>query len=103
MAGYTVSSKSPNIRVVKVPDEVQILNKVPNLFTNNQHLAMASIMKEMEVACVNALAYEGVQKLRDEKFDLVIVHAAVSECFLSFVHQLQVCLTLKPSGTFELI
>ncbi|XP_050735224.1 UDP-glycosyltransferase UGT5-like isoform X1 [Eriocheir sinensis] len=104
VAGYTVSSKSPNIRVVKVPDEVQILNKVPNLFTNNQHLAMASIMKEMEVACVNALAYEGVQKLRDEKFDLVIVHAAVSECFLSFVHQLQVPFIYgnpnKPVGVF---
>lgn len=64
---------------------------MPNLFTTNHHIAIASIYKEMEVACVNALANEGVQELNNERFDLVMLHSSINDCFLSFVHQLQVC------------
>ena len=94
MSGFEVPSKSPNIKALHVPD-VELYQKLPNPFTTNQHVALASIYKDMQTKCVDALGYEGVQKLNDERFDLLFLHGFIHECFLSFAHKLQVCTNLE--------
>ncbi|KAG0726461.1 hypothetical protein GWK47_036503 [Chionoecetes opilio] len=89
LSGYESSNKHPNIRVIFVPD-IQIFNNMQQLFTTDSRTAMTSILDDMKRTCIKALAYEGVQRLVDEKFDLVILHIAFSECFLSFVHNLKI-------------
>ncbi|MPC54461.1 hypothetical protein E2C01_048378 [Portunus trituberculatus] len=89
LSGFESTKERPNIRVVFVPD-VQILKKLRNLFTDNVNTAFAAIFDDMLEVCVKALSYEGVQRLNDEKFDLVILHAGLTECFLSFAHKLKV-------------
>lgn len=90
VAGYELTPKSPDIQMVYVPD-VKIFEKMPNLFTTDPHEAMFAIYNDMQVACSIALGYEGVQRLKDEEYDLVIAQAGLSECFLSFAYKLQVC------------
>lgn len=90
IAGYEPSKRLPNVKVVVVPG-VQIFENMPNLFTHTVHTAMTSLIDDMKTVCVDALSYEGVQKLRDEKFDLVILHIGITECFLTFAYELQVC------------
>ncbi|XP_045120213.1 UDP-glycosyltransferase UGT5-like [Portunus trituberculatus] len=89
LSGFESTKERPNIRVVFVPD-VQILKKLRNLFTDNVNTAFAAIFDDMLEVCVKALSYEGVQRLNDEKFDLIILHAGLTECFLSFAHKLKV-------------
>ena len=90
ITGYETPKKHPNIRVVFVPD-VNVLEKVPSYFNTSSHKALTKIYGELQEICLRALAYEGVQSIKNEKFDLVILYAAFTECFLSFVHKLKVC------------
>lgn len=89
MAGYDQYSESPNVEVVVVPG-VQIFEKMPNRFTHKTFDAVIAIYDDMKTICVEALASEGVQRLRNEKIDLVILHVGITECFLSFVHEQKV-------------
>ncbi|KAK8394674.1 hypothetical protein O3P69_005860 [Scylla paramamosain] len=89
VTGYEMSSSHPNIRVVVVPD-VNIYEKMPNLFTTDTFTAMDAIYDDLKEVCIKALAFEAVQRLNDEKFDLLILCAALTECFLSFAHKLKV-------------
>ncbi|XP_045119842.1 UDP-glycosyltransferase UGT5-like isoform X1 [Portunus trituberculatus] len=89
ISGYKKSSSHPNIREVVVPD-VNIFEKMPSLFTTDRFTAIGAIYDDMKTVCIKALAYEEVQRLNDEKFDLVILYAALTECFLSFAHKLKV-------------
>lgn len=97
IAGYDLAKRPPNVRVVFVPD-VQIFERLPNLFSNEIHTAMSFLYDDMKTVCVKALAYEEVQKLRDEKFDLLILHIGLTECFLTFAYELQVCNYLITPG-----
>ncbi|KAK8394676.1 hypothetical protein O3P69_005862 [Scylla paramamosain] len=89
ITGYEFSTKKPNIRMVFIPD-IQIYNKMPNLFESDSRTAVSFLLELLKTACVKALSYEEVQSLREEKFDLILVQAVGSECFLSFVHELKV-------------
>lgn len=89
VTGYEKSSSHPNIRVVVVPD-VNIFDKMPNLFTTDRFTAIGAIYNDMKEVCIKALSHEAVQRLNDEKFDLVILYLALTECFLSFAHKLKV-------------
>ena len=88
LSGYEISNKQPNIRVVYIPD-IKIYNTITNLFTESSNAGI--MLMQFGAACVKALSFEGVQSLRNEKFDLVILHAALTDCFLSFVYELKVC------------
>ncbi|KAG0711502.1 hypothetical protein GWK47_020496 [Chionoecetes opilio] len=69
LSAYESSNKHPYIRVIFVPD-IQIYNNMQQLFTTDSGTAMLSILDDMRRTCIKALAYEGVQRLMDEKFDL---------------------------------
>ena len=90
VSGYELTKPRPDIRVVFVPG-VQIFENLPNLFTTKTHTAMGSILDAIQTVCVKALGCEAVQSLKDEKFDLVMLHAGLTECFLSFAHNSKVC------------
>ena len=90
VTGYERSSSHPNIKVVVVPD-VNVYEKMPNTFTTNRYAALGAIYKDMSSVCIKALLNEDVQRLNDEKFDLVILYAVLTECFLSFAHKQKVC------------
>lgn len=92
MTGYEPYNKSPNIKIVVVPG-VNLYEKMHIPFTNIRRpgATMLSIYSDMRTICVEALSYKGVQSLTEEKFDLIILHAALTECFLLFVHKLKVC------------
>lgn len=100
IAGYEPSTRHPNIKVVLVPG-VQIFENMPNLFTTDVHTGMSAIFDDLKKVCTDALGHEGVQRLRKEKFDLLILHMGLTECFLTFAHELQVCNILKslPNNT----
>ncbi|MPC94841.1 hypothetical protein E2C01_090029 [Portunus trituberculatus] len=54
----------------------------------------------MKMACNKALAYEGVQRLNEEKFDLVLLYTDLTDCFLSFAHKLKVPFIYMSSNKF---
>ena len=90
LSGYEKSSSHPNIKVVVVPD-VNILNKMPNIFTTNMFTVLGAMYNDLKKACIKALEYEEVQRLNNEKFDLLILYTDLTECFLSFAHKQKVC------------
>lgn len=89
MTGYELPHKSPNIEMVVVPG-VRILEKMNNSFTINPAGGVNSIVNDMNTICLDALAYEGVQRLKDKAFGLVMLYVFATECFLTFAHTLKV-------------
>ncbi|CAL4058782.1 unnamed protein product, partial [Meganyctiphanes norvegica] len=62
--------------------------QVPNAFQGR--LATTSLINEWVPMCLSALGSQEIQDLKKEEFDLIILLAVMSECFVSLVHDMQV-------------
>ncbi|XP_053629391.2 UDP-glucosyltransferase 2 isoform X1 [Cherax quadricarinatus] len=70
-----------------------------NVFKENKINFFMTMMNIMPRLCVDALGKEEVQNLLKEDFDLVLLSAIMSDCFLSVVHQLKVpFIYVSPAG-----
>ncbi|XP_063610712.1 UDP-glycosyltransferase UGT5-like [Penaeus indicus] len=88
VTSYKAPKPRKNVREVVVSLDIHHL--VPNMFTKKKTAALATFMVSAPGLCSEALAKEEVQELLEEEFDVVLVSAAFSHCFLSVVHRLKI-------------
>nr|XP_053649848.1 UDP-glucosyltransferase 2-like [Cherax quadricarinatus] len=95
---YKSSKERNNVREV-VLTGVDVLDKMPNLFTGNKIFTLSSVFTHMPSLCADALGAKNVQNLLKEDFDLIILSVFMSDCFLAVVHQLKVpFIYVSPAG-----
>lgn len=95
---YKASKVHQNVREVVLPD-MDIAKFTPNLFTSNKVMGPMALAQEAPDICNNALAHPFTQDVIKEKYDLIMMSAFFSDCFLSVVHQMKVPFVLViPAG-----
>lgn len=85
---YKATKVRENVREIIVTG-IDISKIAPNMFAGKAHGPIA-LMKAVPKLCSDALEQQPVQDLLKEKFDLVMLSAFVSECFLTIPYQLKV-------------
>ncbi|XP_045618502.2 UDP-glycosyltransferase UGT5 isoform X1 [Procambarus clarkii] len=88
VTGYRASKSQTNIREVKVP-MIDMSTLLPNLFTRSQ-TSMLSLMPLLAKNCGDALRSQEFENIQEEKFDLVMISMATTECFYPFINKLKV-------------
>ncbi|KAK3880683.1 hypothetical protein Pcinc_014841 [Petrolisthes cinctipes] len=91
LTSYELTRNRTNIREVFIPSDPSFRN-IPNLFNTSQMQISRNMSTELHKFCPNLLATQEFQSFQEEgeKFDLVISGLRMLECFLPYVHKLQV-------------
>ena len=73
-----------------ITQEYDLRKLFDNRFELNLYQWFREIMNKIPKLCLNTLAKPDIQKLFEEKYDLIFLAASSNECFLSMVYQMQV-------------
>lgn len=88
VTSYKAPKPRKNVREIVISMDIHHL--LPNVFTKSKTVGLTTFMVTAPELCSEALAKEEVQELLEEEFDVALVSAAFSHCFLSIAHQLKV-------------
>ncbi|XP_037786964.1 UDP-glucosyltransferase 2-like [Penaeus monodon] len=88
VTSYKAPKPRKNVREIVISMDIHHL--LPNVFTKSKTVGLTTFMVTAPELCSEALAKEEVQELLEEEFDVALVSAAFSHCFLSIAHQLKI-------------
>ncbi|KAK4301520.1 hypothetical protein Pmani_026298 [Petrolisthes manimaculis] len=91
LTGFESTRERPNIREIYVPG-VSLFTMITNTFNTSYFQMFKILLPELHKLCPNLLATQEFQSFHQEggKFDLVISGLMSLDCFLPYVHTLQV-------------